>query len=989
MEETKQSLEELGNVYLSYEKPSLDELYDDLMHYGVKRRSGRYPWGSGDDPYQHSGDFLSRVNQLKMQGLTESEIAQAMGIVDKQQNGKIKPNTSRLRAQITLAKNDRRALEAQTAKSLREDGMSLPEIAKKMGYKNDSSIRALLDENTAAKKHQAIETAEFLKQRLHEKDGFIDVGSGVERGLGISKEKLTQALEILRMEGYEIYGSRIPQPTNPKQLTTVKLLCPPGTEHKETYDTSKIRSVENYTSHDDGKTFTTFKYPKSMNSKRLKIRYAEDGGLEKDGVIELRRGVPDLDLQGLHYAQVRILVDDKKYLKGMAVYSDDMPPGIDVIFNTNKKKDVPKLDVLKDIKKDPDNPFGSLIKPNGQSEYTDKNGKRQLSLINRRADEGDWSEWQDKLPSQFLSKQPLPLAKKQLGIAIKDKQYEFDEICSLTNPSVKKKLLESFADGCDSAAVHLYAAALPRQKHQVILPINSIKDNEVYAPRFTNGETVALIRYPHGGTFEIPILKVNNKNAIARKLIDKDAKDVVGITHKTAERLSGADFDGDSVMVIPVNDKVRIKSTKPLEGLVNFDPKIEYATRKEGDYYVSERTGRKVKIMANTQNEMGVASNLITDMTLRGASTRELARAVRHSMVVIDAEKHKLDYKQSEIDNGIGLLKREYQDGGASTLLSRSKSQTSVPKRQGTPKINIKGEDWYDPSRPEGALIYKKADDLYYPDRKFDKQTGIVQIRKADGKKITYNALDPKEREKYEPIQVTDKKTGEVYFTNKDGSIRYRAEMRLDKSTKMAETDDAYTLISKSNTPMERAYADYANSMKALANKARLEIKATESIKTNAEAKKKYKAEVESLNDKLKLAELNSPKERVAVAMANSVIEAKKRANPNMTKEEIKKHSQQALTKARAQVGASRIEIDITNREWEAIQAGAISETQLRKILNRADLDKVREMATPRSKRTLSSAQISRIKSMKALGYTNAEIANKLNISTSTVSEHL
>lgn len=36
-----------------------------LMHYGMPRRSGRYPWGSGDNPYQHSGDFLSRVEELK------------------------------------------------------------------------------------------------------------------------------------------------------------------------------------------------------------------------------------------------------------------------------------------------------------------------------------------------------------------------------------------------------------------------------------------------------------------------------------------------------------------------------------------------------------------------------------------------------------------------------------------------------------------------------------------------------------------------------------------------------------------------------------------------------------------------------------------------------------------------------------------------------------------------------------------------------------
>lgn len=110
-----------------------------------------------------------------------------------------------------------------------------------------------------------------------------------------------------------------------------------------------------------------FQCPESMDSGRLQIRYAEDGGVNKDGVIELRRGVSDLSLGESIYAQVRILVDGNRYIKGMAVYGDDadFPPGVDVIFNTNKKSGVPKMDVLKPISDDPDNPFGSLIKEHG------------------------------------------------------------------------------------------------------------------------------------------------------------------------------------------------------------------------------------------------------------------------------------------------------------------------------------------------------------------------------------------------------------------------------------------------------------------------------------------------------------------------------------------------------------------------------------------------------------------------------------------------
>ena len=482
-----------------------------LLHYGMPRRSGRYPWGSGDNPYQHSGDFLSRYDELKKQGLSETEIARAMGFVDKKTN---LTQPTKLRTQVSLAREERRADLVARARSLREDGLSLDAIAKEMGYSNDSSVRSLLNENSEARMNQARATAEIIKKAINEK-GMIDVGAGVERELGVSKEKLNEALYILEMEGYPTYGGRIPQATNPGKMTTLKVICPPGTEHKEIYESDRINSLKDYTSHDDGTTFDPkWIYPKSMSSKRLMINYAEDGGDQKDGAIELRRGVDDLSLGKSHYAQVRILVDGDRYLKGMAVYADDLPDGVDIRFNTNKKKGTPIRDVLKKTKDDPDNPFGALIKEGindpdnetdgyrgGQSYYYDKKGKKQLSLINKTRDEGDWGEWVDRIPSQFLSKQNLKLIKQLLDITIADKKAEYDAIMELINPTVKKRLLLSFADDCDSSAVHLKAAALPRQKFQVILPLTSIKDTEIYAPNYNDGETVALIRYPHGGTF--------------------------------------------------------------------------------------------------------------------------------------------------------------------------------------------------------------------------------------------------------------------------------------------------------------------------------------------------------------------------------------------------------------------------------------------------------------------------------------------------------
>ena len=920
---------------------------DELQHYGMPRRSGRYPWGSGEDGYQRTRDFLGRVEELRAQGKSEKEIATELGIV----NEKGEPSTGRLRAQIGYANDERKLYQIETMKRLRDkEGMGPSAIGRKMGL-SESTVRSMLEPKIEEKIRASKQTIDFLRKEVDEK-GMIDVGTSVDKELGISTEKLNQALMVLEAEGYPVYKGGIPQVTNAGKQTNQRVLCVPGTEHKEIYEFDRVKTIKEYHSHDGGETFDKFVYPKSMDSKRLQICYAEDGGIDKDGIVEIRRGVDDLSLGNSHYSQVRILVDNDRYIKGMAVYSDDLPEGVDVRFNTNKTKDVPMRKVLKEIKDDPDNPFGSLIKAGGQSYYIDKDGKRQLSLINKRADEGDWEDWQDALPSQFLGKQSRPLAKKQLDLAKADKLAEFDDICKINNPTIKKHLLEEFANNCDAAAVNLKAAALPGQKYHVIIPINTLKDNEVYAPNYRDGDKIALVRYPHAGIFEIPILTVNNKHEAARKLIGDKSIDAVGINKKIADQLSGADFDGDTVMCIPTHDragKVRITNSLPLKELEGFDPKMEYPER-EGMKYMTKR---------GTQTQMGVISNLITDMTLSGmASSDELARAVKHSMVVIDAEKHKLDYRRSEAENNIPALKKKYQVtinpdgtekiGGASTILSRAKGEISVIKRQGSPKINKKGTDWYDPSKPEGALIYKTADDAAYT------------------------------------VTKTDKRTGEVIT---------KTQYKKQQSTRMAETDDAYTLVSKAKHPMEIVYADYANSMKALANKARMEMITTGNLKSSATARKTYQSEIQSLNRKLNDAELNQPRERTAQRRANAEIAAKKAANPNLTKEEIKKLSQQALTSARISVGSiarRNRNIDITDREWEAIQAGAISENTLKRILNNTDVDKLRERATPRnSNANLSAAKVNKIKQLSKSNYTLSQIADMMGVSTSTVSKYL
>lgn len=901
---------------------------ESLIHYGILRRSGRYPWGSGENPYQRSGDFLSRVNSLLDKGMTEAEIARSFGLT-----------TTEFRAQKANAINQRRQDNVARAKSLRADGKNISEIAREMGV-NESTVRSWFNSETEARRNSAKTVAEIIKQRIDEK-GMVDVGKGVERYLGVSPEKLEQALAILEEQGYSVYGGRIEQLTNPGKHTTIKVICPPGTPHSEIYKTENINTIEDYTSDDGGKTFRKMQYPASMDSDRIAIRYAEEGGANMDGVIEIRRGVDDLSLGNSHYAQVRILVDGDRYMKGMAVYSDDLPDGVDVRFNTNKHAGTDMRDVLKKIETtDPNNPFGSLIKANGQSTYIGPDGKEHLSLINKRAEEGDWGSWDDKLPSQFLAKQDIGLIRKQLNLTIKDKQDLYNEILSLQNPVVKRTMLEDFAQECDSSAVYLKAIAMPRQKYQVILPVNSLKDNEVYAPNYKDGEEVALIRYPHGGTFEIPILKVNNKNPDAKNMIGPNPLDAVGINSSVAARLSGADFDGDTVMVIPNNGRNRITSTPALKTLEGFDPKESYGchetvTDSKGNvhYYRNGIEYRPITKKNTMENEMGSITNLITDMTLKGAGPDELARAVRHSMVVIDAQKHNLDYRQSEIDNGIDALKRVYQQhddddgyGGASTLISRAKSQTRVNKRRGSPDINPK--------------------------------TG--------------------------ELEWTEDTT--TYIDNK-GVERRRQQV----STQMAETSNAFTL--SSGTAQENAYAEYANALKRFANQARLEYLNTPRMAYSPKAKETYAAEYDRLMATLNVSEKNAPLERRAQFLASSRVQAMIDNDPSLrdsnNKGMLRKIKNQALVEARITVGAQRRPIRLDDRLWEAIQAGAVSDSRLTSIFKHVDTDQLWQYALPTSMTTLSPAKISRIERLKENGYTNQQIASAVGVSTSTVNKYL
>jgi hypothetical protein len=876
-----------------------------LAHYGILRKSGRYPWGSGETEHIRNKTFLQMVDSLRAQGLSESDVCTAFGIGTTDSSGKFRPSTTQLRAAKTIAKNEQKQAQIGEAQRLKDKGYSNVAAAAKMGIP-ESSYRALLVPGAKEKADALVSTSEMLKRQVDEKK-FLDVGAGVENYVGVSKERLGTAVALLKEQGYEVHRVKIRQIGTGKE-TEMKILAPPGTTWGDVQrNRSEIKQIREF-SDDNGHSFGRVQEPISVNPKRVHVLYDEDGGSKADGVIYVRPGVPDVSLGNSRYAQVRVKVGEDHYLKGMAIYKDDLPKGVDLQFNTNKKSTGNKLDAMKKMTDDPDLPFGAVVR-----QIVGKDGK-VTSAMNIVNEEGKWSDWSRTLSTQMLSKQSPRLAKEQLDTTYDRRKKELDEIKALTNPTVRKKLLESYADGTDSAAVHLKAAALPRQASQVILPINSMKPSEVYAPNYKNGERVVLIRYPHGGTFEIPELTVNNRNAEARKILG-DAKDAIGIHHKVAERLSGADFDGDSVLVIP-NNSNRVKTSPALEQLKNFDPKREYP----------KYEGMKVMDARTKGQEMGKVSNLITDMTIRGAPHSDIARAVRHSMVVIDAEKHELNYKQSAIDNGIRQLSEKYQgraSGGASTLISRATSEVRVPDRKDRPMS-------------EGGPI------------------------------------DP----------VTGRR---VYVET--GKLNQVGKPRLIKSEKLAETDDAHTL--SSGTPIEKLYADHSNRLKALANDARLEYLNTPPLKYSPTAKVAYSEQVDSLNAKLALAQRNAPRERQAQVVANAMIRAKLDANPNLEGDSLKKVKYQALEEARSRMGAKKNAVEITPAEWDAIQAGAISNSKLKDILDNADLDQIKSLAQPRSTTVMPPSAISRAKSMLASGYTRAEVSEQLGVSLSTLSEVL
>ena len=950
---------------------------DTLEHVGIGHEgdiphSGRFEWGSGENPFQRYSGFIGEDERLKRQGLSVDERAARVDL-----------STERYRARISYLSAATKARLASECGALKEQGYSNLAIAKKLGI-SDGSVKAYLKNSEKLRNAIALSTVNALKDKLASKDGegndimFVDVGKGCGARMNIPEQRVANAVMILEDMGYQTHNLRIK--TGPKQYTTTRVLARPGVDQRYCYKhLGDMGEMSDY-SEDGGRTFKKQQPPPHISMDRITIRYSDDGktgagdgvsGELRDGVIELRRGVPDLDLGKAHYAQVRIAIEGGLYAKGMAVYADDLPDGVDIRINSNKPRGTPMSKVFKEQKNtgDEGNPFGATIKEQKdlraiQRTYVDpKTGQERPSALNIVNEEGNWEAWSRNLAHQFLSKQPVSLARRQLELDTMRRQADYEQIMGITNPVLRQEMLYEYARSCDSASVHMKAAALPRQQTHVILPLPSIKPNEIFAPNYDDGEEVILVRFPHSGIFEIPRLIVNNNSRTGKKIITTEARDAVGIHPKAAAQLSGADFDGDTVLVIPTRG-LNLETKAPLKGLVGFDPKTQYATT---DDDVDSGRVKIIKTKQRMGNEMGRITNLITDMQISGkASEEELERAVKHSMVIVDSWKHKLDYTRSERENGIAQLREKYQPvtpekaakskrpqpGGAGTIFSRASAEIDVPKRKGSPH----------PDPKTGKLIYRLDPQQTVPDRRL----------------------------------VKDPKTGEPIL-DENGRKQFvlkGEKANTQKSTRMAETDDAYTLTSGGSREnpghvKEAVYAEYANGMKARANRARKEAMSIATPTWNRSAEKVYAEEVAALKKKVVECQARSPLERKARAATQAEMRAVRADNPLMEYEDEKKREGQTLKRMRQKYGADKSDFILTDREWEAIQAGALSKTMQKEIFRFCDQTRLKELAYPKAKPALGSGDVARAKSLLAQGYSSAEVAKLFGVSTTTIHNYI
>lgn len=740
----------------------------------------------------------------------------------------------------------------------------------------------------------------------------------------------------------------------------------------------------------------------------------------KDGTMILRPSAKDLTMTDegntkiTHYAQVRIACTDGKgidrYCKGMAMYGneEDFPDGVDIIFYTNPGKvsadgKVYAESVLKKQKKEEMNPFGADLKASGQRHYIDSDGNEQLSAVNILREEGDWGNYSLSLPSQFLAKQNVPLVKEQLKATVQEKKDYIDTLSKISDPQVRNKLLEDFADSLDSQAIHLNAAGVSEQRTQVILPCTSLRGTEynedgsvkrygeVYAPGYGDGQKVAIIRYPHANICELPILIVNNNNEEGRRTIGF-GKDAIGLPKSALEQLSGADTDGDTGTVIPVsmlnNKGLTVDSKAYFKELVGFDaestwPYVEGVTQKSKKWNGIDKEG-KTMTKAERGQEMGLVTNLIMDMSTLGdaVSHDEHVRAIKYSMVAIDAYKHNIDWRQAKEDLNITGLYSKYSStsrGGGMTLFTRAKSM-----KQDVPEYK------------EGA---------YVTDSKTGKTKKLLIDPETGEKLFTYtNGTHSK--------KVGETEDGKGIY---DDSVREPNKVSVEKLRyAWMQGKGAASLASDNPSTKEQMYVEYSDTLHALANSVRRmlsddsyhvidsdgkTIKKVDSKTYREKAKQNATEEdadiIASLRAKLEVAKRNAPKERLAQVYANAAIKARLESNPSIKDDDdaLKKLKNAELASARTRTGANgkgtRVVID--KREYEAINSGKVPKTLVADVLKKSDSESLSKCVSNASgtRQVLTASQIARIKAWAASDSrsTPYQMAKSLGVSVSTINK--
>ena len=972
-------------------------MYDDgldwFAHYGVGHlhggHSGRYPWGSGKDPFQRVVNFQKHVYGLRKKGMTDEQIRKSMNNM----------SDDEFRAKITASKDMTWKQNAKIAREMLDKGYSKRAIARKLEVSEGTVRNYLSNDEARANRDKSQIVINILKDNV-EKYGYVDVGRGVELWLGkdISENRMKTVLKTLEQEGYTVHNDLTVKQATTQNYTELKVLTKAGVSKGDVLkNTDKIR-IPNFGIDEDGKiTDRKIEEPVPIDSSRILIRYAhdpgikragikdsdEDGGLGRDGSIGIRPGVEDISIGGQPVAQIRAVVATKGkvdgYMKGVAYYDPDIPEGYDMVIWTNKKK---YEDVFKPLKDDPDNRFGATIKPEekliyASKFYTDsKTGESKLSPINIVNEADTWSKWSKTVSSQFLSKQSPVLARRQLELAYAWKKAEFDEIMAIPNPTIRRELLLEFAGSCDTASWKLQGAKMPGQSTQLLMPCLSLKDGECYCPNYPNGTELVLIRYPHAGRFEAARVTVNNNNVEGRRLYGMTTREVIGVKPKTRQQLSGADCDGDTVTAIP-DPNHEIKTEKYPKELAEFDYDLLYPFPK-GAKEVGKGDGFR------KQMQMGTVSNLITDMTQQKASLDKIIRATKYSMVVIDAEKHKLDWKKAYKELGIEELKKEFQTGGASTIISRRKQEMEVPERKFGKYIidettgKIDHTEYYDPVtgkpqyRETGRTYQKRVPVIDPATYQYDK---YGQIKKKNG------------------VPLGDQVIGE------DGKPVWKNVGPVRAATtsvkKMLEYDDAFKLTSGGSrenpgTSIEYEYASVANKYKALANNARKMYMATaDDPIIDKKMQAEYRDALESINAKIKDAAYHAPLERQAQLYASRVVSAA-RKNKNIDQDEFDKIQGKALSTGRQKYGAGKEKLTLSEREVEAIEKHAVPKTTLQLLMKEIDKKFLKQMALPREFNGIAPAKLAQVKRMLATGsYTIADVADFAGVSTSTIERAL